>query len=48
MKKECNVNGFDFFLFVFLMDVMVGKVKINLKELHYNRKGRNTCTPEKS
>jgi hypothetical protein len=34
-KKECNVNCFDFFFFsVFLMDVMGGKITINLKELH--------------
>jgi len=30
------------------MDVMGGKVTITLKELHYNRKRRNPCTPEKS
>jgi len=34
IKKECNVNCLDFFFFVFLMDVMGGKVTINLKELH--------------
>jgi len=35
IKKECNVNCFDFFFFsVFLMDGMDGKIKINLKELH--------------
>jgi hypothetical protein len=35
IKKECNVNCFDFFSFsVFLMDVVVGKITINLKELH--------------
>jgi len=35
IKKECNVNCFDFFFFyVFLMDVMGGKITINLKELH--------------
>jgi len=33
---------------VFLMDVMRGKITIKLKELHWNRKRRNTCTPEKS
>jgi hypothetical protein len=34
IKKECNVNCFDFFFFyVFLMDVMGGKITINLKEL---------------
>jgi len=26
---------------------MGGKITTNLKELHYNRKRRNTCTPEK-
>jgi hypothetical protein len=30
------------------MDVMGGKIIINLKELHYNRKRSNTFTPEKS
>jgi hypothetical protein len=30
------------------MDVMGGKFTIKLKELHYNRKRGNTCTPEKS
>jgi len=35
IKKEYNVNCFDLFFFsVFLMDVMGGKIKINLKELH--------------
>jgi len=35
IKKECDVNCFDFlFFFVFLMDVMGGKITINLKELH--------------
>jgi len=35
IKKECNVNYFDFFFFsVFLMNVMGGKITINLKELH--------------
>jgi len=34
IKKECNVNSFDFFFFsVFLMDVMGGKITINLKDL---------------
>jgi len=48
-KKECNVNCFDFFFFsVFLMDVICGKITINLKELDLNRKIRNTRTPEKS
>jgi hypothetical protein len=30
------------------MDVMGGKITINLKELYYTRKRRNTCTPEES
>jgi hypothetical protein len=35
IKKEYNVNSFDFFFFsVFLMDVMGGKITVNLKELH--------------
>jgi hypothetical protein len=35
IKKECNANCFDFFLFsVFLMDVTGGKITVNLKELH--------------
>jgi hypothetical protein len=35
IKTECNVNCFDFFFFpVSLMDVMGGKITINLKELH--------------
>jgi hypothetical protein len=35
IKKECNVNCFDSFFFsVFLVDVMGGKITINLKELH--------------
>jgi len=35
IKEECNVNCFDFFFFsVFLMDVMRGKITINLKEMH--------------
>jgi len=34
--------------FVILMDVMGGKITINLKDLYYNRKRRNTCTLEKS
>jgi len=35
IKKECNLNCFDFFFFsVFLMDVMGGKITISLKELH--------------
>jgi len=38
IKKECNVNCFDFFFFsVFLMDVMDGKITVNLKELRQNR-----------
>ena len=35
IKKECNVNSFEFFFFsVSLMDVTGGKITINLKELH--------------
>ena len=35
IKKECNANCFDFFFFsVFLMDIMGGKITMNLKELH--------------
>jgi hypothetical protein len=35
IKKEFNVNRFDVFLFsIFLMDIMGGKITINLKELH--------------
>jgi len=35
IKKECNVNCFDFFFFsVYLMDVMGGKITMNLVELH--------------
>jgi hypothetical protein len=35
IKRECNVNCFDFFFSsVFLMDVMGGKITINLKEVH--------------
>jgi len=35
IKKECNVNCFDFFFFsVFLMEVMGGKITFNSKELH--------------
>ena len=34
IKKEWNVNCFDFFFFsVFLMDVMGGKITINLKRI---------------
>jgi len=34
-KKECNLNCFDFFFFsFFLMDVVVGKITINLEEQH--------------
>jgi len=29
------------------MGAMGGKFTVNLKQLHYNRKRRNTCTPEK-
>jgi hypothetical protein len=41
IKKECNVNCFDFFLFsVFLMDVMCGEITINFKKtaLKYNKR----------
>jgi hypothetical protein len=35
IKKECNVNCFNFFFSsVFLMDVVGGKLTVNLKELH--------------
>jgi len=35
IKKECNVNCFDFFFSsAFLMDVTCGKLTVNLKELH--------------
>jgi len=35
IKKECNVNSFDFFFFsVFLVDVAGGKITVDLKELH--------------
>jgi len=35
IKKECNVNCFDFLSFsVILTDVVGGKIIINLKELH--------------
>jgi len=34
IKKECDVNCFNFFFSVFLMGVMGGKITINLKELH--------------
>jgi hypothetical protein len=35
IKKECNVNCFDFFFSsVFLMDVMGGKITVNFKKLH--------------
>jgi hypothetical protein len=35
VKTECNVNCLDFFFFsVFLIDVMSGKITINLKELY--------------
>ena len=35
IKKEYNVNCFDFFFFsVFLMDIMCRKITINSKELH--------------
>jgi len=33
IKKECNVNCFEFFFFsVFLMDVVGGKITIDLKK----------------
>jgi hypothetical protein len=34
IKKECNVDCFDLFFSACLMDVMTGKITINLKELH--------------
>jgi len=35
IMKECNVSYFDFFFSsFFLMDVMGGKITVNLKELH--------------
>ena len=35
IKKECNVNCFDFFFFsIILVDVVCGKITINSKELH--------------
>jgi hypothetical protein len=35
IKKERNANCYDFFFFsVFFMDVMGGKITINLKKLH--------------
>jgi len=35
IKKECNVNCFDFCFFsVFLTNIMGGKITVNLKELH--------------
>jgi hypothetical protein len=35
IKKECNFICFDFFFFsVFLMDVMGGKITVNLIETH--------------
>jgi len=49
IKTECSVKCFGFLCFsVFLMDVVGGKITINLKERHQNRKRRNTCTAEKS
>jgi hypothetical protein len=48
IKKEYNGNCFDFFFFsVLLMNVMSGKITINTKELHTNRRRRNTRTSEK-
>jgi hypothetical protein len=46
-----NVTSTIFSLFsVSLMDIMGGKITINLEELHtlQGRTRRNTCTPEKS
>jgi hypothetical protein len=35
LKKECNVNCPDFFFFsVFFMDILCGKITVNLNELH--------------
>jgi len=35
IKKERNINCFDFFFFsVFLMDVMGGKITVIFQELH--------------
>jgi hypothetical protein len=35
IKTECDVNCFDSFFFsVFFMDVVSGKITINLKEMH--------------
>jgi len=34
INKECNVNCFDFFFSVFLMDVMGRRITVNLTELH--------------
>jgi len=35
IKRQCNVNWFDFFFFsAFLMDVMGRKITVNSKELH--------------
>jgi len=49
IKKECNVNCSDFFFFsVFSVDILGGKIKINLKEPHLNRKRRNTRTLKNS
>jgi len=36
------------FFSVFLMDVVGGKITINLKEMLRNRKRRNTCPLEKN
>jgi hypothetical protein len=48
-RKDVTSNVLIFFFFsVFLMEFMEGKFTINLKELHYNRKRRNTGTAEKS
>jgi len=49
IKKECNVNCFEFFfLSIFSVDVMGGKITINAIVLHQNRLRRNTLTLEKS
>jgi len=35
IKEECKVNWFDFFFFsLYLMEVMCGKITINLQEQH--------------
>ena len=48
-RKNVTSTGLVFSFFsVFLMDVIGGKITVNLKELHQHRKRRNTCTAEKS